>query len=69
MRRSEEGREPEPRLYQQFEREHVANWPMQPSKCWRITEKEVQDWLITKEPHLEKFQGSVGTLQYQLIAG
>lgn len=45
------GREPEPELYQQFEREHVANWPMHPGECWRITEKEVQDWLIAREGH------------------
>ncbi len=42
-------REPEPRLYQQFEQEQVAKWAMQPGECWRVTEQEIRDWLSAKE--------------------
>jgi hypothetical protein len=52
------GREPEQHLYEQFEQEQVANWPMQPGECWRITEREVQDWLLAREAGSKGFKHS-----------
>jgi hypothetical protein len=43
------GVDPEWRVYRLFKSEIVATWPLDVGECWRISEKEIRQWLAGVE--------------------